>query len=383
VQKMRRTPDRALEYVMRSFSQFMAHSEFKKPYGAPNYADMEQSAGLPGTPPVPTPSPGPGPSPGPPGPPSPSPGPTNPIVPPGPGWGCTGCWGPPNFEFCPNGPCVSIPLPQVCPSDPIIGGGSSTGMQLDADQGTISVGGGTGVFCPGPSASFVAIGWRTRSGASCVSFGFAKDPSECAQCGTPTIGYTSLQMSVGESQDFSIVNGSPGASYTWEVTGGGSINTATGLYTAPASNANCTSNPTIKLRCSSGALMDSINVAVNDWDGNEIAYWVTAITGALCTWTYLANSYKCSGTLNSGPSTCNGCECDGCGYPNCCCYPLPGTPCTCDAGAGPDICTEATVIDGAPGGICAPAGADMPSPGTYDKRTAAMLAGGCCPAALL
>lgn len=361
--------------MRREYQQFMTHSEFKKPYMSPTYDDMETAAN-PSNPPIPVPPvppfpippipptpPGPGPSPG------PSPGP---IVPPGPVWTCNGCWGGPAIEYCPDGPCVSVPLPNLCPSDPIVSGGGG----LDPNSGTASVGGGSAMFCPGSSTAAL-LTWVTRSGAICHTFAYAKDPKDCATCGTPSIGYTTTNMQINETQQLHVVNGVSGP-YTWQVTGGGSISSG-GLFTAPSSNTNCANNATVQLVCN-GKVMASLAIAINANTGVFVAYQLginptsqcipdANCPGPFCTCpapscliencSFTLNSYKCDGTLY-GTSAPVG-QVSGCA----------GLPGTC---AGVKVAND-----------------NNNNPHTYvwwvsnvaDVRTGAMKTAGCCPAALL
>jgi hypothetical protein len=83
---------------------------------------------------------------------------------------------------------------------------------------------------------------------------------ECA-CGGESIGYTTQQMACGASQSLTVLNPKTDCNYTWSVSGGGSI-TAYGVYTAPGTNANCTSNATISLKCEGGTIA-TLQIAVN------------------------------------------------------------------------------------------------------------------------
>jgi hypothetical protein len=91
-------------------------------------------------------------------------------------------------------------------------------------------------------------------------------------CGGESIGYTTLQMSTSGSQTLTVVNPVTGKTYGWSASSG-SID-ATGLsvtYTAPSSNANCSSNPTITLTCG-GNVVDSIGIAINGTEGYGVGY---------------------------------------------------------------------------------------------------------------
>ena len=92
------------------------------------------------------------------------------------------------------------------------------------------------------------------------------------------ISYTTLQMSVDEEQNLSVNVTTPGCgtpTYLWEITsGGGTLSSSSGssiTYTAPSSNAGCTSSPTIKLSCNAVEI-DSITIAVNEDAVNDLAY---------------------------------------------------------------------------------------------------------------
>src|SRR4030042_6858299 len=88
-----------------------------------------------------------------------------------------------------------------------------------------------------------------------------------------TINYTNQTMSVGSSQDLSASGGCP--PYNWSLSGGGTLTPSGGdntsaTYVAPASNANCTDNPTITLTdcCRNAA---GIQIAVNCYPGPQNA----------------------------------------------------------------------------------------------------------------
>jgi len=360
VEKVRRVTDRALEYMAMEYKAFMAQSEFKKPYASPTYDDMEYGAiptgstiGPPnkpilyGPPYIRPPTP-PGPTP-----PGPTPGPTPPgPTPPGPD-NCSGCWGP-IFGYCP-GQCTTIPTPNPwCPSDPIVGG--TTGY------GTISVGAGSASFCADPVVTLASVMFITKKGSVCYAAGYAKDPKECDPCtGVGSIGYTTTQMSVNETQQLTSLCGQRSGGTcipTWSVSGGGSI-TSGGLYTAPASNANCTNNPVITLLCGS-KVVATLSIAVNAWsEPTASAYYqkgackeVGSPGQCYCNCgrtdaTHGYDTYNCSGVY-TGQSTyaCQG-DFYGCGVPS-------GDDC--DASSCPQ---------------------------TVDARTSTLISLGCCPAALL
>ncbi len=108
----------------------------------------------------------------------------------------------------------------------------------------------------------------------------------CAQC-TPTgnplqINYTSLSMGCNTSQNLSASGGCP--PYNWSLSGGGTLTPSGGdntsaTYVAPASNANCTDNPTITLTdcCRNTA---GIHLAVNCYvGGNALRNSIRGICG--------------------------------------------------------------------------------------------------------
>jgi hypothetical protein len=75
---------------------------------------------------------------------------------------------------------------------------------------------------------------------------------------------TAPTMAVGASQTLTVQGWVAGEVYSWSTTTG-SLDVATGnsvVYTAPASNANCASNPTITLSCG-GSVVQTIEIAVN------------------------------------------------------------------------------------------------------------------------
>ncbi len=92
---------------------------------------------------------------------------------------------------------------------------------------------------------------------------------------TAEISFTSLQMAVNDTQELTIVPDSQGCgstTYTWEITsGGGSLSAESGetvTFTAPATNANCTSNATIKVSCGE-IVLDTIEIAINAYPSHD------------------------------------------------------------------------------------------------------------------
>ncbi len=350
IQRMRGNVDRSIEYALNAYKSFMKHSEFKKPYMATNYNDMEYE-----TPPIPTP-PGPGPNPPtPPGPtPPPPPGPTPPgPTPPGPTpyppipppwwndiWFCDIA----PFWFCPGGYPEAIPIntnDQISSITLQSGGGSISGRS----------------YIPGGGSGSVTVHATTAHGADCSGSGWAKDPSECPTCGSPSIGYTTTQMSINETQQLTVVGGG-GGPYTWSLSGGGSISSS-GLYTAPGSNANCSNNPTISLICR-GQTMATLSIAVNGYvDLTAAAYRQKGL---------------CKVTGSVGSCVCNCGQTDEIhGYTNRNCV---GT----FLGYSPYACTGSTYSCGVEelGQDCTTSSCPM----YVDVRTPDMITNGCCPEAL-
>lgn len=97
-------------------------------------------------------------------------------------------------------------------------------------------------------------------GKSCAEI---KVKVRAAGCSGETISVPSTQMQVSTSQTLTIVGSVPGKTYTWNISSGGGT-MAGNVYTAPATNANCTSNPTIQLMVGS-SVCASVTLAVNEY----------------------------------------------------------------------------------------------------------------------
>ena len=149
------------------------------------------------------------------------------------------------------------------------------------------------------------------------------------------IGYTSLVMSCGASQTLTAGGGC--GPYSWSVSGGGSLNKTIGqevIYTAPATNPNCTSNPTITLTdcCGSSA---NLKLAVNCYTADQALRYCDVLVCMSCFYnsggcwaqhTFGRWIYNCSGVLSSSafwPNPTFACQetmmYTGCceGWPNC------------------------------------------------------------------
>lgn len=223
----------------------------------------------------------------------------------------------------------------------------------------------------------------------CVGEGHDPGCSTCEKCTQtgypPVITYTTQQMSVNGTQNLK-ASGGGGGPYTWNITpaGGGSLSktkTASGevtIYTAPASNANCANNPTIQVIdfCLHTA---SLKIAVNG-DGNAgPAYEITR--------DYIDYSGACSCGGNCTLWVCphltiRKSRCDGTFFSDASCTPAPTTglymvacpPIAGCATVGCSTCTPDTTSQN-----CNSTNFGV----AKDDRTGAMLAAGCCPAALL
>ncbi len=145
----------------------------------------------------------------------------------------------------------------------------------------------------------------------------------CQGCVSSAIAYTSLFMHVGEQQDLYVENPAADCSYMWQITaGGGGLSAGEGtsvVYTAPAGNPNCNSNPTITLSTTtlSGTVeCDAVTFIINEYVGEGIAYQTGTSgqtfcsTGAPCddglciieNCTFTRRSYKCDGSLTNTAS---------------------------------------------------------------------------------
>ena len=191
-----------------------------------------------------------------------------------------------------------------------------------------------------------------------------------------TILYTTLQMSVGGTQTLQASGAGSDDCYTWS-TDFGSLSASTGksvVFTAPSSNANCASNPTITLTCG-GNVVDTIQIAVNAVATNVNAYKVYSahqcVQGGCGSWCTLGYTYKnvyyCNGTLN--PNTLFSVNC----YVTAYAYISGGPPPACSAVES----EPATTVCGEGGNIFGTL------VGTIDTRSAYWIEQGCCPAALL
>jgi hypothetical protein len=225
------------------------------------------------------------------------------------------------------------------------------------------------------------------------------------------IGYTTLQMSTGGTQTLT-VTGSTGGTYTWATTSGSIVPTegTSVTYTAPATNANCSSNPTITLTCG-GATTDTLEIAVraNSFDYNKAAYYITQGGGPGTPIGDPANPTlilrDCEYRIHLVPVRCDGSipktwDMPTCGsdyanpYTGICphCAVLKYDPPGCWGNWAFDRVTdmahaEAMCASAAPKNTTSPSYYGIPCNcaigAVYDVRDAAQKADGCCPAGLL
>jgi hypothetical protein len=214
----------------------------------------------------------------------------------------------------------------------------------------------------------------------------------CGDClvESPTISYTTQGMQVDETQNLSVTNygAIPGDCFTWAISsGGGSLSAVRGyatVYTAPSSNADCASNPTITLSCNAIAA-DTLEIAVNAYVGGVEAYSVadTCSANFYCSGgtgcanigdsnyaCELTKSYDCTGVYKAAWTSFYAYRAHiGGGVYEWSIYSCNlvymGVKCA-DAVGG---CGCLSVFNG--------------DYFTHDLRTGAMISGGCCPEALL
>jgi hypothetical protein len=138
----------------------------------------------------------------------------------------------------------------------------------DADRGRIVGGTYTAPDTSGSDRITVSPYLGSDMGKICAS----KDITIEGGC-TGTVHATTPQMTVGASQALYIEGGSEGDTYHWSTTSG-SLSPSTGTsvtYTAPAANANCTSNPTITVTCG-GSTIGTLTIAVTNSSVSGEAY---------------------------------------------------------------------------------------------------------------
>jgi len=184
---------------------------------------------------------------------------------------------------------------------------------------------------------------------------FLGSPAWQAVCSAAaTIGYVSQQMGVNDIQSFTVVGGS--GEYTWGITSGGGSITSGGIYTAPASNAECANNPTISLKCN-GVEIATLALAVTaSVSGNATRECTNRTCPSCATQSGYCGSctryLRCDGTRPESSSSVH-CECIGWAANN-------------DATLEWETCAQKSL-----------------SEGFNDVRTAGQITAGCCPQQLL
>jgi hypothetical protein len=196
----------------------------------------------------------------------------------------------------------------------------------------------------------------------------------CGYCAALVLSYSSQQMTcTGGSSTQALSASGGGGKYTWSLSGGGKLSKTKGpttVYTAPTTNENCVSNPTITLRDCCG-IQKTLKIAVTCVTGGT-AYNVLSDTqgGGGCVHVIQQKTYGCAGETGATIG-CDSCDCQTCS--NCCCTAAPWE---CNLPCSGFSCTQAALI--ARCNSCSTC-----TLGIHDIRTAQQKTDGCCPVALL
>jgi len=204
--------------------------------------------------------------------------------------------------------------------------------------------------------------------------------SPCCENAAPLyISYTTLQMSCNQQQTLYAMKGC--GPYSWAlIGGGGSLSPTEGMevvYTSPATNPNCTSNPTIQVTDCCGSTA-SIQLAVNCYTGSGTAfcwddqeecvapYWENDMCkGGIKSY---IKTYYCDGTLKSDYVS-------GCQEPA---WVVEASDCHTIVDEA-DCLVNWLLAWKCPCSGNPPCGPLMGCVGWHDQRTQAMKDAGCCP----
>ena len=134
-----------------------------------------------------------------------------------------------------------------------------------AGEGSLSTQEGNSVTYT--AGSTTGIGFVILSGGvehhNCAQNTFVGHVAPVCDCTGISISYTTQQMAVDEEQNLSVTGAVSGCTYSWGLSGGGSLSVAEGIstiYTA-ASSKDCENNPTITLSVN-GSECDSLYIVV-------------------------------------------------------------------------------------------------------------------------
>jgi hypothetical protein len=238
--------------------------------------------------------------------------------------------------------------------------------------------------CP----NVVIFAFADAIGKKGCAFGNKKPEEDCCCANPPAlaISYATLAMQCSQQQTLSVDPDIPGCPpYTWSLVGGGSLNTTEGssvIYTAPSSNAGCSSNPNISVEDACGTVFE-ISIAVNCNTGGLAAYalwsWVDKDYG--CVWDpplwrfywIMKTEYHCDGTVHSGPTHT---------YETTLAQNFPpSTPneVICAKQTGTSVCSVCHGVSRYPTTLIGIGLPDVYDGRVDDVRTPAMKTAGCCP----
>lgn len=215
----------------------------------------------------------------------------------------------------------------------------------------------------------------------CLGPGHDNNCTNCQDCvgagHVPVVQHTSNQMNLSATQTFTVAGGG-GGPYLWSIiAGGGTLSGGSGstiVYTAPASNANCAKNPTIRVKDYCGNIKDT-KLAINNPSASGVAYHQFVREGVLTNpgncGNIVVKRYACGGTTWYSQDYCSRCYGHVCGGNNICTVPQFDCTPVC-SWAGLEAACYST-------GDCTGDCRER----VIDKRTSDVLLAGCCPAALI